>query len=136
MSIDSDLAVDGIEELFDTFADAPPDADLSGAPVLRLVARSTDGSPEVTWTVAIDPELGARSTDRDPSMVTSGSADQLLLRLWNRPASTTDETPQVDHRQVDHRQVDHQHAGHRDDQSNEQNNSDPWAAWTALPIFS
>ncbi len=79
--MDSDLALDGIDELVETFAKATPEADLTGAAVLGL------NLPEQTLTFAVSQDHGVRATDAPAHAALTGTPHQMLLALWGRPSS-------------------------------------------------
>lgn len=80
VGLPADLATDGIDELIEVFVNAPPDEDLSAAPVLGLT------TPDRSWTLAVSPQ-GVQLVPAGRAMATvSGSPVEVVLRLWGRPS--------------------------------------------------
>ncbi|HUQ39091.1 MAG TPA: maleylpyruvate isomerase family mycothiol-dependent enzyme [Acidimicrobiales bacterium] len=86
--IDPDLAVDGVDELFDTFLPAQPArVDASQQGVVHLHATDVD----VVWEARLDPSTvaGGRGTSHPATVGISGQASDLLLALWRRRPLTS-----------------------------------------------
>jgi uncharacterized protein (TIGR03083 family) len=94
--IPAELAADGIDELIEVFLDAPPGSRYGNPPLLRL------DTPERRWSIrvsedgvwpdgagdGVDDGVGGGGDDggEAPTVVT-GSASDVLLRLWGRPSA-------------------------------------------------
>ncbi|MGI9616650.1 MAG: maleylpyruvate isomerase family mycothiol-dependent enzyme [Acidimicrobiales bacterium] len=83
MTIDHDLAADGIDEFVDVFVGAVEHFTPEG--ILGLVSATDDRS----WRLAINSNKGVRRTDEPAGLTITGDIDQLLLHLWNRDAAVT-----------------------------------------------
>jgi uncharacterized protein (TIGR03083 family) len=82
--IDLDLAADGIDELVDVFLNAVRPVTPQG--VLALVS-----SYGRTWLLALSVDDGVVRTDEPAGLTVIGEPDQLLLYLWGREASVTED---------------------------------------------
>ncbi|MCW2581749.1 MAG: hypothetical protein JWQ53_539, partial [Klenkia sp.] len=82
--VDPELAADGVGELLRVvlprWADTPPLADARAT--VRVVAEDTGR----TWPVAVRGGVVAEDPDSEPDATLTGTAEQLLRRLWGRPA--------------------------------------------------
>lgn len=85
LDVEPALAVDGVDELLMGFYAGPGRRRLLADPPLTLGIRTTDTSPEDSWSLVIGPE--GRETTRghaDGDCVVSATASDIYLFLWNR----------------------------------------------------
>ena len=78
--IETTLAADGIDERIDVFAIAPGGVDMSGAPVMLLVATDVDSR----WTISVTSDGVGRASSGRPVLRVDGPASTLGLLLWDR----------------------------------------------------
>ncbi len=82
-SIAYDLAADGVDELFSTFAGAEDEAAVAG-PVLAITI------PTRGWAVRVHPELGvAPAEPSEAADVLAGEPSDVVQFLWGRPNRAT-----------------------------------------------
>ncbi|MCP4227027.1 MAG: hypothetical protein GY773_27100 [Actinomycetia bacterium] len=84
VEVPNELAADGIDELIEVFLDAPPATQVTGTRLLRLV------TPDRTWDVAVSENgvwIDSEGASREADTTVRGSASDVILRLWGRPAA-------------------------------------------------